>query len=171
MFKLMGWFTGLAVVGAVFAGNAAAHGAYAEGVKGGTIVPWGFSGGYSVKAQSQFEAMYFSLKECVEGKGFSPEVRAECKVVVVFRGQCLAVSFQGRGTGYAWAVENDQPAAERAARKKCEAKKSPNGGECAVAVSVCDGEQTVAGLQPANSMLNAPNGSASQSGAVGAAPH
>lgn len=168
MRKIVGWGFGTVSLTMMLITNAHAHGAYAEGLKGGSIDPWGFSGGYSIGASSQYEAMYLALKECVEGKGFAAEVRAECKVVATFRGQCFAVSFQDKGSGYGWAVEASKSAAEKRARQKCDASANPRvASVCAIAASVCDTDQTVAGSPSGNALLSNAPGVTPQSGSVG----
>jgi len=130
----------LLLAGAAAAGAARAEGALATGEPPDIAedgVSFGFSYGYSTMEEARERA----LAECRGQTVASDEVKALCKVVATFSGQCVAVAFdpaEGE-SGFGWAVAPDQAAADEGALAKCRAVSKPERhGFCRVEGRACD---------------------------------
>jgi hypothetical protein len=100
-------------------------------------VSFGFSYGYTTMEEARERA----LAECKGQTGASDEVKALCKIVATFSGQCVSVALDpAEGEpGFGWAVGADQAAADLIALAKCRAVSKPERHSfCRIAGNACD---------------------------------
>ena len=119
----------------------AADGAVAIGVPS-SVVNNGVAQGYSVRAKTPDEAREVAMGYCGDVKKSSKEAVALCKVVKIFRDQCVALALDPQpGTpGYGWGIGIDKDAAGKASLAMCLDTAGVDRRKfCKVIASDCDG--------------------------------
>ena len=96
----------------------------------------GISFGWAANYASDGEAKYDALLSCITVKDLPAEVLAACRLVTVFKNQCVALAWESPLTAavrWGWAINANQSAAETAALANCGGQTS-----CAIKLSTCD---------------------------------
>lgn len=95
--------------------------------------------GYAVNRRTRAGATSQAILECRSVRVASPKVKSNCRVVGMFRRECIAISLTPQAPGFGYAFALDKITAEDRAIAACQLT-AGNGRQhlCKVDASICD---------------------------------
>jgi hypothetical protein len=120
----------------------AAEGALAIGLPG-DVANEGIAIGWVINSDSEGTAHERALRGCLDFKDAPANTRSLCRVIKIFRGECVAIAIDPEGgtPGVGWAVAISMQAAETDALAACARTAGAARQQfCRVTVLQCDGQ-------------------------------